>query len=119
MACEREPEVEAFLFVERASPALLGGAEGVDERSRRFGEELRELRERRAEFVFVEAVEAQLDDVRDFGGARARRAQLRRATRADGDADANSSGFHQGVCHRNSSRDLSGVVARAFGGNVE
>src|ERR1043165_7251392 len=104
MPREGAPEAEAFLLAERASPALLGGAEGVDEGARRFGEELRELRERRAEFVFVEAVEAQLDDVRDFGGARDRCAQLRRATRADRDADADSSGFHQGVCQRNSSR---------------
>src|ERR1044072_2003912 len=101
MLREDAPEAEAFLLAERASPALLDGAEGVDEGARGLREELRELGERRAEFVFVEAVEAQLDDVRDFGGARDRRAQLRRATRADRDADADSLSFHQGVCHRN------------------
>ena len=52
------------------------------------------------EFVFVEAVEAQLDDLRELGGAGRGRAQLRRAPHADGDADAYLFGLHHSVCNR-------------------
>ena len=48
----------------------------------------------------VEAVEAQLDDISDFGGARYALAQLARAPHADGDADAYLFGLHHGVCYR-------------------
>src|SRR5437763_16982816 len=98
---ECAPEVGALPLAERAPPALLRGPEGDDEGARRLREEPRELRERRADLAFVEAVETQLDDLRELGCARRGRAQLRRATHADGDTDPYLLGLHHGVCNRN------------------